>query len=367
MSRLIARSVVAIPVKDEAAFIRPLLGAMAAQTEPPTEVILLVNNTRDGSAAVARSFPGPLPFALQVMEVQLPPALAHAGTARKRVLDLAAERAGPQGAVLTTDADARPPADWVARNLAHLRAGYDAVCGRAQIDPQDEAAIPPHLVADDANEARLADRLLEIEDLVDPPSADPWPRHNHESGASIALTAAIYRAVGGLPSLRLGEDRALIRRLEERDCKIRHDPGLLVVVSGRQIGRAEGGMAATIARRIRAQDLWADDRLETPARALRRLRLRHAARKIWVRGAESPALAEALGIAPPALRATLRTSWFGAAWRQIEAESPLLQRQPVAMLALRQEAARAEAILRDLRVPRRPSLPMTAHPSLRLA
>ena len=286
---------------------------------------------------------------VHIVERQLHGADANAGTARRLAMDLAAELVGQRGALLTTDADGRVPPDWVAGNLAWLRTGHDAVCGMAAIDPADEAAIPVHLVADDAAETRYTELLDEIDSLIDPRPYDPWPRHTHRSGASIAVGAAVYRAVGGVPAVPHGEDRALIAALEQRDCKIRHDPGLEVVVSGRVVGRAEGGMAATIARRMLVQDRWADDRLEAPEAAMRRARLRAEARQIWAGNQGADRLAAALGLAPEDLATMMRGPWFGAAWAAIETASPTLRRKPIAMAELAEGAGRATRLLTRLK------------------
>ena len=59
-------------------------------------------------------------------------------------------------------------------------------------------------------------RLLrsQLESLLDPDPADPWPRHYQMFGASLALTAEIYERVGGLPVLPSLEDVALYRTLK---------------------------------------------------------------------------------------------------------------------------------------------------------
>jgi hypothetical protein len=343
-------SAVAIPVRDEQDHIAACIAALLEQSEPPQHIVLLINNTTDRTATIARAaMAAGTETVLHIIERDLLGAEANAGTARRLAMDAAAEVVGQRGALLTTDADGRVPPHWVATNLAWLRAGIDAVCGMAAIDPLDEAAIPCHLIADDAVETRYTELLDEIESVLDPRPYDPWPRHSHRSGASIAVAAAVYRAVGGVPSVPHGEDRALIAALEQRDCKIRHDRGLEVVVSGRVIGRAEGGMAATIARRMLVQDRWADDRLESPEATLRRARLRAEARLIWVGAHGADRLAAALGLPPGELAAMMRGPWFGAAWAAIEAAAPTLQRAPIAMAELAEGVRAAERLLVKLK------------------
>lgn len=352
--RPISRTVVAIPVRDEEDQIGACIAALARQSEALDDILLLINNTADSSAAIARRTAAAFGCRLHVVEVTWPAAEANAGHARRVAMDHAARLAGPQGAILTTDADGRVPPHWVARNLSHLRAGYDAVCGMAAIDPRDERAIDPHLLADDQTETRYTALLDEIAHIVDPCPWDPWPRHTHRSGASIAIRAAVYAAIGGVPDVRHGEDRALIERLEERDGKIRHDPAISVTVSGRMIGRAEGGMAATIARRMTAQDIWADDRLEGSQAALRRIRLRRKARGVWSRHLDARFLAAALQLPQTEVEQALRSPWFGAAWARMAKAAPVLRRRPIAMRQLGAASREAERLLDQLRATQTP-------------
>jgi hypothetical protein len=340
-------------VRDEQDHIAACLAALMGQTEAPDHILLLLNNTTDRTADIARRVaararPASHVPELHIVERCLPPEQANAGTARRLAMDAAAELVGSRGAILTTDADGRVAEDWVARNLAWLRAGMDAVCGMAAIDPVDEAAIPAQLIADDAAETRYTELLDHIDSILDPRPYDAWPRHTHRSGASIAVGAAIYRAVGGMPHVPHGEDRALIDALDRRDCKVRHDRRLEVIVSGRLVGRAEGGMAATISRRMLVQDRWADDRLEAPQAAVRRFRLRAEARRIWAAHRDSRPLAATLALPHAELLAMMRSPWFGAAWGAIEAASPVLKRRPIEMAALGVGITEAEALLKAL-------------------
>jgi Glycosyl transferase family 2 len=326
---------VAIPVCNEEAAIGPCLAALFAQTEPPDHILLLLNNCTDGTEDAARAMARASPSALRIVTRKLPLRQSSAGIARGLAIGLAASLAGPGGAVLTTDADGRVPPDWVARNLAGLRGGADFVCGMATIDPEDERALRPELVEDDAREACYTRLLDEIDSVIDPNPDDPWPRHTQHSGASIAFSVAALRAIGGVPRVAIGEDRALIEAALQHDARIRHDPKIDVVVSGRMVGRAAGGMAATIARRMIRQDEWADDRLEPVETAIARSTLRAEVRRLWHKRADPQEMREmALDLAigeSDALMAMFELPRFGATWQAIEQASPRLKRQPVAM------------------------------------
>lgn len=192
---------------------------------------------------------------------------------------LAAEaHAGTDGILLTTDAAGQPRPDWIARNLAALSRGCEAVAEFALIDPVDEARLPPRMVAHEERVQLLTTLLDRVHDLLDPDPHDPWPRRAQHSGASIAVTTRAWARAGGIPAIRSGEDRAFFEALRLQDVAIRHAPDAVVIVSRRLLGRAEGGMADTMRRRISAQDLWLDDPIEVLPDCIRRALARRMAR-----------------------------------------------------------------------------------------
>src|SRR3954454_8921170 len=127
--------VVAIPAKNEAERIGACLTALHDQQRRPDAVVVVLNNCTDETEAIARAMAPGLGFDLDLVCRDLLPDQANAGFARRLAMQLAAERAGPAGALLTTDADTVVPFDWVWRNLAGLNKGADVVCGRAEVDP----------------------------------------------------------------------------------------------------------------------------------------------------------------------------------------------------------------------------------------
>lgn len=321
----IGRRVVAIPARDERDHLGACLAALARGTELPDAVVVLLNNCVDGSADVIGSMD--LPFRVVADEVTFPKHWAHAGWARKLAMDRAARLAGGRGVVLCTDADAMPAPGWLAANLAAIAAGADAVAGRIELHPGEQETIPLALRDDDARECAYAALLNEIDHLIDPDPADPWPRHDQHSGASIAATVAAYRACGGVPPLRLGEDRGLFDALRRTGARIRHAPDVVVTVSARTEGRAPGGMADTIKRRLTCPDAEIDPRLEPASDAFRRAQRRAAERRAW------------RGRAP-----------FGAHWQRLEACDIALRRRRVHVTELDAETAEAARLLAGLRV-----------------
>ena len=341
---------IAVPVRNEVERIGDCLGAFACQRAAPAfDVVLLLNGWDDGTQAAVAAFAPTMPFRLHAIERHLPPEQAGAGHARRLAFAEAARRA-PGAVLMTTDADARVPADWIARNLDALTRGADAVAGRAVIDPVDALRIPQRLHDDDALECAYAALLDEIASIIDPDPADPWPRHDEHSGASFAVTAAAWKAVGGIPAVALGEDRAFFQALRRIDARIRHDPAIRVIVSGRIEGRAAGGMADTMRRRMERPDEMLDDRLEPARAASRRAQIRAELREMWESGdVAGRDMARRLGFNPARLTEMLSQPFFGAAWDSVEAASPMLRFVPVPASAVRAETRVAEGCLAVLR------------------
>lgn len=357
-------AIVAIPVKNEAERIGGCLQALDRQLGGhPLRVLLLLNDCSDGTAEAVQTVRSSLSVPVEAVEVAMPPGQAGAGFARRLAMERAFGQAG-QAVLMTTDADSRVAPDWVAANLAWIRRGADAVAGRAVIDPLEAQLIPQRLHEADARECAYADLLDHIAAELDPDVADPWPRHTEHSGASIAVTSGAYRRAGGVPAVALGEDRALFASLRRIDARVRHAPEVTVVVSGRIHGRATGGMADTIRRRMIMPDPVLDDRLEPARDAARRARLRQMLRGVF-RGEGAVAVAAVrLGLPTAQLARLLAAPHFGAAMEAIEAASPRLRKLPVRVEQLPLEMARARRIFAGLlRRPERAEGPADSLPA----
>ncbi|MCC3157895.1 glycosyltransferase [Hymenobacter sp. 15J16-1T3B] len=325
---------VIIPAKDEAEALPATLAALAAQLDvqgrplsPGSfEVIVLANNCSDDTAAVARAAGRRHPqLRLHVLDVRLPKAEAHVGRARRLLMDEAARRlelAGrPCGIIASTDADTRVAPDWLAALQREFAAGADAVGGR--ILPHAPAGCP-------ARRLHLCDAayrlgLARLEHLLDPNAADPWPRHHQHFGGSLALTAAAYRHVGGLPAVPYLEDEALWQLLLRHELRLRHSPLVRVHTSARQQGRVAVGLSWQL--RTWAEDAAAgrEPLAEHPLRLAAEWQLRRQLRRAWQQGragarltsAEGRALAVELAVAPAKLRQLLQTARFGLLWETL--------------------------------------------------
>ncbi|GEP04949.1 glycosyltransferase [Methylobacterium oxalidis] len=350
------RAVVAIPARDEVERIGPCLHALARQegiAAGSFGVLLFLNNCRDGTeAAVAALTPG-LSFRLRAIACEMPGATA--GTARRAAMEAAADwleaEAADEGAILTTDADSRVAPDWLARNLTGLAAGADAVAGRIALDPAEAAALPESLHARGRLEAEYEALLTEIAARLDPEPHDPWPRHATESGATLAVRLSAYRQVGGLPPLPVGEDRALAAALRARNLRVRHDPDIVVLTSGRLEGRAPGGAADTMRLRCAAPDSPCDDRLEALPRALARVLAHRRLRRLHAGGRTFGGIsAAALGISAETARAVAAEPSLGLARAALEAASPRLAARPLRPHALPRHIPPARGLLAGLRL-----------------
>lgn len=295
---------VIIPAKDEAHHLPATLAALAAQTElagtplpsDSFEVIVLANNCLDATAAAVRHAAARHPgLALHVAELQLPKDLAHVGQARRLLMDAAAQRlaatAGPQGLILSTDADTLAAPDWLAACRAEVAAGAAAVGGRILTRP---AAPAPDLLADEADYlAPLAVRRTQLRDatyqllrnqlecLLDPCASDPWPRHHQHFGASLAVTVAAYHQVGGLPVVRYLEDEALWRALCRHGLPVRHSPRARVSTSARQQGRVEVGLSWQLREWATQAHEQREPEVECPRQLAGLWQARHEMRACW--------------------------------------------------------------------------------------
>ncbi len=207
------------------------------------------------------------------------------------------------------------------------------------------------MVADEARVQLLATLLDRIDCLIFPEPHDPWPRHGEHSGASIAVTVDAYRRVGGMPALPIGEDRAFFEAMRRVDARIRHAPDVFVTVSGRLFGRAKGGMAETMRRRMRQPDAWLDDPIEPAGDRLRRARTRRQLHAAWRSGMPDAAvvtLSASLGLAPRCLRDLVDVTYFGEAWHRVVSASEPLRRRHVAAEARELEIALACDVLATL-------------------
>ena len=351
-----ASAIVAIPVCNERNHIAACLHALDEQRDIASGslgILLFLNNCTDRTEDVVAAVAPTLACSLRAVVCDHPD--ASAGWARRRAMEAADEwlaaEGRDEGVLLTTDADSRVPPDWLARNLAALDAGADAVAGRLALDPTDAAALPPALHSRGALEAEYEALLTEIAARLDPAPGNPWPTHWCRSGASLATRLSTYREIGGMPDLPCGEDRAFVDAMLAHDRIVRHDPDLVVVTSGRLTGRAKGGVADTIRMRCDAPDSLCDDRLESLGRVVARALLRRHLRRLHARsqGVALCRRARALGINAASARRMAGLAAFGAMHVALETASPRLGYRPLRPAALPRQIRRAGLLAAVLR------------------
>lgn len=249
---------VGIPARDEAAFIARCLGAFAGQRDLDGralrpggfEIVVYANGCRDATAAVAVTAGRAMPnVRVHVVEAAAD-ADERVGSARKRVMDAAAQRllaAGlPRGIVGSVDADTVVAPTWIAWLDREMR-DADAVAGTVSIGEGERAAMHAHVRVLYVRELTYRRLVAEAEAELDPRPEDPAPRHASFVGAAFGVTARAYCEAGGIPPLARLEDAAFAAALRRIDARIRHSLRLRATTSARMRPRVDGGFGTFVA------------------------------------------------------------------------------------------------------------------------
>lgn len=341
------RLCVVVPIRNEAEHLPATISALAQQVteqgqpvDPDSyEVLILANNCSDDSVAIAHVLKKKYPaLHLHVLEVTLPEAIAHIGTARRMAMNEAYRRLcsiRQRGVIASTDGDTEVSATWVSALLKEFDQGVDAVGGRILTRRQTEVDLNPATSLYFLRYMAHSYLSGQLEALLDPQPHDCWPRHAQYHGANLAITAEMYGRIGGIPNVPSEEDVALYRRLQQADAKIRHSPYVRVTTSARQTGRASGGLADRLTQLAEVsgqrQAFCVEMAWLTESRILVRKRLRETW-KHWNGHAEdgfvvrrytrsNSLLAKSLGFSAAQLRRQIETApTFGYLTAAIEAE-----------------------------------------------
>jgi glucosyl-3-phosphoglycerate synthase len=234
-------AVVVIPARDEELLIAACLEALASQTVPATafETVLVVDACKDRTEAVAVRAGHELGLALRVLQGPG----NGAGGARRAGMDAAAQRLleldREDGLIACTDADSRPAPDWLGRQLHHVRHGARAIAGLIELEEEASRTLPRGVLRRRGRDA--AARLARVRE------GDPTAAHHHFAGASLGVTAAVYRQVGGLEPVGTLEDAAFEIRLRDHGVGVLRAADVRVKTSARANGRAGRGLAVDIA------------------------------------------------------------------------------------------------------------------------
>jgi hypothetical protein len=246
-------------------------------------------------------------------------------------------------------------ATWLAATQAEFAAGADAVGGRIypEAAPGEICVRRTHL-----RDARYRLLRARLEALLDPDPADEWPRHHQHFGASLALTVAAYRQVGGLPVVPYLEDEALWQVLRRHDLRLRHSPKVYVSTSGRHQGRVEVGLSWQLREWASLLHQQREPLVESGASLVAEWQARRQLRQLWVQTRTCPAraphcvqLAAALSVPAGGLARELAgAASFGALWEWVMCHRARWRRQRLvpltqAILELRRLVERYELVV----------------------
>jgi glycosyltransferase involved in cell wall biosynthesis len=258
-------TVVIVPARNEELRIADCLGALAAQSVDGTAVVLVANNCDDRTVHIARELANTAGLRLAVLECALNSG-EGVGTARRLGCEHALALWPEAAYLLSTDADCLVAPDWIARNRFHL-AQIPAVCGRVEPMAGELSVLSDIEILPAEMEGRYERLVVEFYRHFRPDPCGLDGDHGGAAGASLAVHASAYRAVGGFADLATGEDRDLVRRLKTGGFGVLHAGDVCVAASCRLDGRAGGGMSDALRARAERRDYLIDDALP-PAQAL---------------------------------------------------------------------------------------------------
>jgi glycosyltransferase involved in cell wall biosynthesis len=238
---------VVVPAYNEAASIAGTLAALAAQTDRDFVLVVVDNNSTDGTADAVRRFAATAPFPVRVVTETVRGAGAAADTGFRYAIAAGATM------LARTDADCRPAPGWVAAAREALR-GAEMACGRSVPRRDERPTLAERYVFPAV--VRLAALYGRYRrEHRDPRFRTPYVLcHGH----NIAITADLYERCGGTLRIALrerSEDVALLNRAREHSDRVVRVESMVVENSLRRL-RAWG------ARRTL---LWYWDRRYRPA------------------------------------------------------------------------------------------------------
>lgn len=239
------RASVVVPANNEEALVGGCLEALAEQERiapEEYEVLLVLDRCTDGTEQVARGVADAHP-GLRLHLLEGPG--QGSGPARRLGMDAACERlftvGRPGGLIASTDADTMVARNWLSAQLEAVSRGARAVGGRIEL--ADEGSLPDDVLRRHAEQGRL--RHLNI---LSDPAQSGRTEHWQFSGASLSLTAELYREVGGLEPRASLEDEHLERLLIRQGVPIHRLLSVRARTSSRLTGRAEHGLANDLAQ-----------------------------------------------------------------------------------------------------------------------
>jgi len=209
--------VVVVPARDESARIITCLRsvrislqhALAAGAVGRVAIAVVGHNCTDDTLGRAERVLSGLPHVLVPDSMSTTVGQVRALGVRAALDVLPSRASRPSGShgiatardvwILSTDADSVVPVSWVTDVLALAKAGHQAVVGIARLHRPRRARS-----AETAHDrlAREAYRRIILAGIH-------GRSHDHVYGANLAVRADAYAAVGGFPSVPVGEDREI--------------------------------------------------------------------------------------------------------------------------------------------------------------
>jgi glycosyltransferase involved in cell wall biosynthesis len=220
---------VVVPAYQEQAMIEGALGALARQRDLDFTLLVVDNGSTDRTGELVKAFAAGAPFPVGLLvEPQ-----KGVGCA----VDTGFRHAIAHGASLLarTDADCLPQPGWTAAARAGMLASGGLVCGHVVARADEHGPV-----------GRIVFRMLVTLGAAFG-RIRPAHRRRHgyltpyrmHAGNNMAITAALYQAVGGMPRRPSPTDRAFINRVRRQSAAIVHRRDMVVQNSTRRI-RAYG-------------------------------------------------------------------------------------------------------------------------------
>jgi len=212
---------VVVPAHDEETLLPTCLAALRHAAEAvsiPVHVLVVADACSDRTADVARAC-GAGVVSIGACNVGAARAAGMTGLLR---LTAGCERTALW--LATTDADTVVPPGWLRRQLEYADAGWDVVLGTVTVTDWD--GHPPHVPS--------------AFEVLYGYGTGPHP---HVHGANLGIRASAYRAAGGFPPLRTGEDHALLAAAAEAGRPVLQASDISVETSARRQARAPRGFS----------------------------------------------------------------------------------------------------------------------------
>lgn len=128
--------------------------------------------------------------------------------------------------IANTDADSVVPAHWLSEHHTRALAGAHMLVGT--VEP----------IYGEISLARLAQWHTRHQ---------LGEGHSHVHGANLGLRADVFTALGGFPSVELGEDHGVVAKARKHGCRVIATDSCRVGTSARLQGRVQGGFADFLA------------------------------------------------------------------------------------------------------------------------